>query len=456
MPDMEGSVGNQDDNTEATVPLAVPKKKKRSKRPKSKRGKNKPTGFEEYYVDAPITAEEHQFELDLYHARLENAILRFSKDRRIENDRLEVFHKYLAYGGIDVGPKMFAGIDDRGLREMDNEQILLARGKAAISEDISHLTIDFDAVVKGYLTSYFPFYFMPYNQDMIKLATVTIRSFLSYLLYHDVCPKYKQSIEKARISCDVATDELWKNQQLMASPSSDFNVACATLFGGHSHDIYVDNNQWKNPKQDMLLMTKDVAQKVLRFGLGVAGSDKLAMSFQQMTESCSLKATKLEGMHGFEVTEVRVLDEEERELYWNRAPDLHPVGILSAIPFWDPAEPEYDLCAEDRQEWTEKRRSKQPLIFFLEECFLELCYPGMKIIATIWEFNCGFHYFEEVIRAYCSIYTSLANELMLGWKKPRDLTAGGEDEKEEDDEKTVEGKAATDANLEDLEPIECL
>ena len=62
-----------------------------------------------------------------------------------------MFHKYLAYGGIDVGPKMFAGTDDRGLKEMDNEQILLARGKTAISEDTSHLTIDFDAVVKGFL-----------------------------------------------------------------------------------------------------------------------------------------------------------------------------------------------------------------------------------------------------------------------------------------------------------------
>jgi hypothetical protein len=28
---------------------------------------DKPTGFEEYYVDAPITVEEHKLEQDLYH-----------------------------------------------------------------------------------------------------------------------------------------------------------------------------------------------------------------------------------------------------------------------------------------------------------------------------------------------------------------------------------------------------
>lgn len=61
------------------------KKKKKKKKPKSKRGlvrcpssissfrtlhpkclQNKPTGFEEYYVDAPITPEEFEKERELY------------------------------------------------------------------------------------------------------------------------------------------------------------------------------------------------------------------------------------------------------------------------------------------------------------------------------------------------------------------------------------------------------
>lgn len=59
------------------------KKKRRTKKPKSKRGRvslstwttlltqmltdqNKPTGFEEYYVDAPITPEQYNYEREIY------------------------------------------------------------------------------------------------------------------------------------------------------------------------------------------------------------------------------------------------------------------------------------------------------------------------------------------------------------------------------------------------------
>lgn len=82
--------GNEDDEaTMVDVELMGPKKKKKSKRkPKSKRGRvspsglycppwfgltlrvnifqNKPTGFEEYYVDAPITPQQFEEEKSIY------------------------------------------------------------------------------------------------------------------------------------------------------------------------------------------------------------------------------------------------------------------------------------------------------------------------------------------------------------------------------------------------------
>ncbi|RDW62902.1 uncharacterized protein DSM5745_10013 [Aspergillus mulundensis] len=425
---MEGPTADQTENEEPTVSPAAPKKKRKSRRPKSKRGKSKPTGFEEYYVDAPMTVEEYETEQSLYNVRVEDALLRFNKNRRIESDRLDVFYKYLSYGGIDVSPKMFAGTDDRGLKELDNEQILYARGLTAIDKDRANLTIDFNIVVKGYLTSYFPFYFNPYNEDMIKLATVTIRSFLSYLLYHDVCPEYKENIEEARKSCDIATKELWKNQQLTASGPGDFNTACSILFGGFEHELYVENSQWKDPEDGKCQMTKAVAQKVLRFGLTVAGSDDLASSFQQMLTGGTLAASKMEDIHGFEVTEVHLLDEEGWKFYQDKAPDLNPVGILFGRTYYDTSEPEFDLSPKEREERAKNDRPLPELTFFLEESLLAHCYPGMKIITTVWEMNCGFHYFEDIIKGYSSIYTPLVNELMIGWKKPRPVSAKGEDE----------------------------
>jgi hypothetical protein len=82
---------------------------------------------------------------------MEDALLRFQKARRIETDRLEVFTGYLIYGGINVGPKMFAGTCNRDLKEMDNDEILQARGRTTIDQEFSHLTIDFNVVVKGFL-----------------------------------------------------------------------------------------------------------------------------------------------------------------------------------------------------------------------------------------------------------------------------------------------------------------
>ncbi|KAL4821361.1 Argonaute complex, subunit Arb1 [Aspergillus spinulosporus] len=418
---------------EPTVAPEAHKKKRKNRKPKSKRGKNKPTGFEEYYVDAPMTIEEYKLEKSLYHIsrpiihRMEDALLRFYKNRRIESDRLDVFSKYLAYGGIDVSPKMFAGTDDRGLKELDNDMFLLARGQTAIHRDRTNLPIDFNTVVKGFLTSFFPFYFNPYNEDMIKLATVTIRSFLSYLLYHDVCPEYSENINEARKSCDVATKELWKNQQLTASGPGNFNAACSILFGGFEHDLYVENNQWENPKDGKVQLTKAMAQKILRFGLTVAGSDELASSFHQKFSTGTLTVSKLEDIHGFEVTEVRFLDDEGRKFYQDKGPDLVPVGILLGRAYYDSSEPEYDMSPEEREEWMKKAQQMSELMFLLEESLLEHCYPRMKIITNIWEMNCGLHYFEEINKAYSSIYTPLCNDLMLGWKRPRDLTANNED-----------------------------
>ncbi|KAL2821691.1 Argonaute complex, subunit Arb1 [Aspergillus granulosus] len=415
-------------------------RKKKNRRPKSKRGKNKPTGFEEYYVDAPITVEEHQLERELYHVsrpiihRVEDALLRFHRNRRIETDRLEVFHKYLTYGGVDVGPNMFAGSDNRDLKEMDSEQILRARARTAISQESSHLAIDFDAVVKGFLTSYFPFYFNPENEAMINLATVTIRSFLSYLLYHDVCPEHKENIHEARKSCDIATKELWKNQQLTANGPGDFNIACSTLFGGLEHEVYAENNEWKNPEDDKIQMTKDIAEKVIRFGLAVAGSDEIASSFHQMDSQGSLEATILEDLDGFEVTGVRLLSERDHEFYLTNAPDLNPVGRLYGRTYYDPDMSKRDLSPDEQEQWAVGDRPVQEFTFFLEESLLKHCYPGMKIIAPIWELSCGFHYFEDITRAYCSIYMSLPNDLMIGWKKPRDLAAKGKNQEAWDEE----------------------
>lgn len=273
---------------------------------------------------------------------------------------------------------------------------------------------------------------------MVKLATVTIRNFLSYLLYHDVCPEYKENIDAARVSCDAATKELWNNQQFVATGPGEFNTACSTLFGGFFYDLYVEDDKWESEKKDnRAMMSDDVARKVVKFALAGAGSDEQAIRFRDLANRNALSAVRVEDIDGFEVTAVIPPDDELREFYSDQAPDLRPVGKLRGKAYRDPGKPRIDLTPEERLAWENGDIPNPEFGFLLEEKLLQLCYPGMKIITSVWRLNCGLDYFDEVFSTYCSIYTVIGNDAMLGWKKPRDLTDG--ETGDEDNEGGTEG-----------------
>ncbi|PYH44503.1 uncharacterized protein BP01DRAFT_342179 [Aspergillus saccharolyticus JOP 1030-1] len=410
----------------------VPKKKrKKSKRPKSKRGLGKPTGFEEYYVDAPMTPTEHEAEEEIYSQsrpiihRIEDALQRYQKNRRLENNRRAIFLKYLAYGGVDVSPKMFEGTDQKDLQELDSEQILQAKTQTSIATDSAKLPIDFDAVVRGFLTSYFPFYFNPETEDMIKLGTVTIRNFLCYLIYHNVCPEYTINIREAIDSCDTATEELWLNQQFMVKGPGHFNKACSTLFGGERRDCYREQKEEESSSTDEALMTKDVAHKVVKFALAGAGTDHIARGFREQGNINDLHAIRISDIDGFEIIAIDPPKDTITDFYEKFAPDLVPVGRIVAKSFMDPARASCDMTPEEREQ-------VPPVYFFnffLEQPLMQLCYVGMKVLTPVWVMDCGLHYFEETFCVYTSDYTVLPNDLMLGWKKPRPVNgSAAEDE----------------------------
>ena len=225
---------------------------------------------------------------------------------------------------------------------------------------------------------------------MIHLATVTIRNFLSYLLYHDVCPEYKENIDEARNSCDIATKELWKNQQFTASGLGNFNTACSTLFGGYFFDIRVEGGTWSNPKEpEPVKMTNEIARKVIKFALAGAGTNEQATRFRDLASQDALTAMQIEDIDGFEITAIFPPDEGTKEFYRTYAPDLQPVGRILGKAYRDPGKPRIDLTPEEEQEWEDGPLSgASELEFFLEESLLKNCYVGMKVIASVWELNC--------------------------------------------------------------------
>ncbi|OJD22885.1 hypothetical protein ACJ73_05763 [Blastomyces percursus] len=383
------------------------------------------SGFEEYVADGPITVAEYEQNKNRYDRRLETAIQRFQAKRSMDSDRRSVFIKYMSYGGVDVGPKMFEGNDQRDLRDKDAEEILTARAQASVPENRVGWVVDFDAVAKGFLSSVLPLYIGLETKALVDMATGTIRNFLNYILLHDVCPEYTENILAARAVCDRAKVELWKAQQANCWAPGNFNMACSTLFAGYFYGFYTGGQEWSK-EVGAEGMEDNVARKVVKFALAGAGSYEQAVRFRDLANSNELKATCVDE-NGFEVIAIAPVDSDVRDFYKQHAPDLEPVGKLRAKPWRNPRLPEEDL---PRGQICGIQPSSPSVAdeyeFFVDESMLQFCFVGMKVDTSVWELNCGLHYFDNVMAVHCSFYTILLNESMIGWKEPRDLR--GDDE----------------------------
>ncbi|PGH01779.1 hypothetical protein AJ79_07827 [Helicocarpus griseus UAMH5409] len=416
--DEQGSK-EEEDPKEETADVAITKKKK--KRSKKSRGKKKGTGFEEYAVDGPITPAEYEANRGRYDSRLETAIQRFQAKRNMNSDRRNVFIKYMSYGGVDVGPKMFEGNDVRDLMDKDAEDILTATAQASVPENRVGWDVDFEMVAKGFLSSVLPKYIGLETEELVEMATGTIRNFLNYVLLHDVCPEYHDNILAARAVCDAAKVELWKAQQAGCWAPGDFNVACSTLFGGSFHGLYTEDQEWSKGF-GAEGMPDSIARKVVKFAIAGAGSYEQAVRFRDLANTNELKVTCV-NEHGFEVVAVTLPDADVRDFYKQHAPDLQPVGKLRAKPWRDPGLPQEDLppSAQQALEVYSPSGNTVEYEFFVEESMLKFCFVGMKVDTSVWELNCGLDYFDNAMATYCSFYTVLLNESMIGWKEPRDL-----------------------------------
>ncbi|EEH49445.2 uncharacterized protein PADG_05524 [Paracoccidioides brasiliensis Pb18] len=411
-----GNIPEQPDGPEDVAEATVAKKKTK-KRTKKSRGKSKGTGFEEYITDGPISVAEYEGNKTRYALRLETAIQRFQAKRKISSDRRNIFTKFLSYGGVDVGPKMFEGNDPHDLMDKDAEDILTATAQSSVPANRVDWDVDFEAVAKGFLSSVLPQYIGLETEQLVDMATSTIRNFLNFILLHDVCPEYTENILAARVICDTAKVELWKAQRASCWAPGNFNMACSTLFGGSYYGFYTGDQEWSK-EVGAAGMPDDVARKVVKFAVAGAGTYEQAVRFRDLVNEQKLRVTCV-NENGFEVIAIILPGSAVRDFYKQYAPDLQPVGKLRAKPWRDPGLPEEDLPPGQVAE----ENPSQPIEyeFFVEESVLKFCFVGMKVDTSIWELNCGLHYFDTAIAVYCSFHTVLLNESMIGWKKPRDL-----------------------------------
>ncbi|EED23042.1 conserved hypothetical protein [Talaromyces stipitatus ATCC 10500] len=380
-------------------------KEKYRNMPKSKsHGQPKPTGFEESFTEVPITPDEHEYERDIYNSdrpvifRIQEALNRYQKKRRLLTERMQAFSLYLRYGGVEVGAKMFGGVSEMEMKAMEKEEIIVARSQTDISIDKMRLDVDFELVTKAFLSFYLPEIYRPEGIQGIKLATDTIRNWLNYLLYHDVVPEYSDNIKSARKYCNIAEKQLWDNQLLLKGAPGDFNKAYGI------------------PRTRS--MTPTVAQKIVMFALAASGTDEQSSSFSDLAMRGELSADGIQDIDGFEVVDILLPHEGIRDFYNTHAPDLNFVGKVRAKAWRDPNMAPIDLAPGETLEDIRGMEFE----FFLEEHLLQHCHRGMKVATCVYKLNCGVFFFDEIFSAYCSFFTPCLNDLMMGWRTPRDRT----------------------------------
>lgn len=263
-------------------------------------------------------------------------------------------------------------------------------------------------------------YYNPDTEDEIKVCTDTMKNFFTYLLYHDVCPEQTEDLEEARKTCDRSTKELWMNQQLVHHRGpGDFNRGCSVLFGGYYFEDVDDPDAWTNVRYaDQVVFTADMARKVVKYAIAIAGNDRTALKFKILVDMDMTTAKQVPEIDGFEIISVEEPTQETIAYYNELCPDLSPVGKIRAKEFRDPARGPFDLAPWEKIDWDAGFAPTYEFEFLVEAEMLVHMLPGMKIIANVFETNFGQHYFDEVMAVLPSFYKFLYNDWMLDYDEP--------------------------------------
>ncbi|KAJ4352468.1 uncharacterized protein N0V89_007816 [Didymosphaeria variabile] len=345
----------------------------------------KPTGFEHTYVEPPITPDEAQEEDAMYDPdkhfveRIEIAIQRFKQKRRMHEQYSNIFNKWMRFGGVDSAPRM---------------------------------------------SSFFPAHY-GFNPHQIKTACQVLRSFYNYLIYHSVCPEYRDDLDKARKLCDTAEIELSKSYNAGLALPGAFNTAASTIFGGSKAGTYTGNVEW--------------AIKLKEEGVDLQ---------ETSSKPCSTKAVKVLRDESFslEVVTISPSDQLTREMYARQNGftasklQLQPLGTLVCRSFYLDDFNEYDL---PKNKYSNGRLSKsedgKQYEFWIEDRVLEECFVGMKLDARILTLAGGITILDDVREAMCSFYKWLPNELWMH-RHPKEVVIRKKDLDEESEADVEDGE----------------
>ena len=332
---------------------------------------------------------------------------------------------------------MYAGGCEPDSGELTADEIARLNARHFIDNSINdHSVVDFDGVLRAYLyevipgldvgadnhrSSRVPDIFDLSTKQSVETFARTIRNFLNYLLHHDVCPEYKDQINAARNTCDLAEKELWLIQLAKSLLPGDFNKACSLIFGGKYRDIYKGDREWASEMHLGPGMSEDEARKIFQCGLAAQGTDAHCETYNKHIENgrlCVLR--KFETF--VEIIDIEFSSEEVREMYKQpEAEGAVPVGKLKLRTWHPPCPQPEDRTEEEEDEIKTHGLPIHKYELFMEDKILEKLSVGMKMQCKLHELSFGVWFVDSISAILCSFYNHVPNEDMLGWREHKFL-----------------------------------
>ena len=247
-----------------------------------------------------------------------------------------------------------------------------------------------------------------------------IRNFLNYLLYHDVCPEYKEQINNTRALCDQGVKELWSVWQAQHFLPGDFNKACSEIFGGMYRGLYTENRKWMDDEDIEFSMgiSPEVARKTFKIALAANATEEVFESYKSQPHDRTNCVANREDVR-IEITEIVFANKEVLTLYAQpQCAGLKPLGKMKAKTWHIPGETYEDLTEEEEAALAATPPETKEYEFWVEDQLLQKCFEGMKLHVTASHLSFGISYFDAVFGVYCSFHRVLPNALIMNWREP--------------------------------------
>jgi hypothetical protein len=397
------------------------------------------TGFEYDHIEADLTIEEQQAELEQYNPeypiydRLETAVLKYKMNRKFHQETMKMFHAFLNYGGFDERPSGFSGGTSKEEEERLSKEEKARRKQVnyvseavmqSIDESDGKWVVDFEGVTKGFFSTPFPSTFLwhddlKHDKEVTRAACNVLRNFFNYLLYHKVCPEFVEQISAAQEVLQLVQREYIMLAEVQKNFPGAFNIACSTLNDGYYSKIY-PRGTWMTAEEAAASKkgyTRDEARSIVNAGIVAFATQEDALAACEKP----IQVSKVEDDVGLEVTGIVLPAEtcQEQQEFFDKLKGtlVAPMGKLLCKRYHFEKAPPLDVPAGYTA------GLQQSFEFIFDQEALRKCFVGMKFIATIKDTSSNstnLWFIDHWSECYGTFYTWCWNERAKEYKENRD------------------------------------